>query len=206
MQTTMITAAYHNAATRPVRALSRRVVQAARPGGGLVGWIATAGCTLAIAGVSTLFLALPRVDTVITLGLLVVSLFCVLRAPVVGVFLTAGSTIIIDTFGSPYVQTFLSEMGFFANMSNLGLSKALLISMFEVIVATALGRMIVERLHTRQPITGGPLGLPVGVMTAMIVVGELNCLATGGDFKISLWEIRPLLYFALLYFLAVNTI
>ena len=63
-------------------------------------------------GVSTLFLALPRVDTVVTLGLLVVSLFCVLRAPVVGVFLTAGSTIIIDTFSSPHVQTFLSDMGF----------------------------------------------------------------------------------------------
>ena len=202
----MITAAYNHTAARPVRALSRRAWQAARPGGGLAGWVATALGTLAIAGVSTLFLALPREDTVITLGLLVLSLFCVLRAPVAGVFITVGSTIVIDTFGSPYIQTYLSEMGFFANMSNLGLSKALLVSMFEVIVTTALGRVIVERLHTHQPITGGPLGLPVGAFTAMVLVGELNCLATGGDFKISLWEIRPLLYFSLLYFLAVNTI
>lgn len=52
----------------------------------------------------------------------------------------------------------------------------------------------------------GPLLWPIGVYTAFVLAAWVNGMATGGDFKISLQEIRSQLYFGLTYLLAYNMI
>src|SRR5207253_849849 len=91
-------------------------------------------------------------------------------------------------------------------LSYRGLPQFVYVSLFELIVALTLASALVRRFHAHEKMERGPLYRPLMGFGAIVLIGELNGLTTGGDFKITLWEIRPLLYLVLLYILAVNTI
>src|SRR4051812_15837764 len=118
---TMITVPDLPAPTRSVQEIGRTAQRAAGPLGGWGGWMVTGLATLSIAGVSLLFLAVPRQETVITLGLLVLAIFCMLRWPVTVIYMSVGCALLVDAYASPYVHTFISDMAFYANLSNIGL-------------------------------------------------------------------------------------
>lgn len=180
---------------------------AARPPRRIGSWAAATLVIAGFAGVSGLFkVAVERPDTVFTLGAILLFALCIIRWPVSALYITLTVTIILDTFAPSYVQSLLTSVNFFSNLSNIGLPAGITNNMFEIILSLGVLRIVIERLHKGQRIPVGAVGLPVFLFGGMVVLGEVNGLLTGGDFKISLWEIRPLLYLVLLYFIAANAV
>ncbi|HEX6606667.1 MAG TPA: hypothetical protein VF276_07095, partial [Chloroflexia bacterium] len=68
-------------------------------------WAAALATVAVFAGLAALLAVVgDRPETVISLGLVLLSVMAVLRWPIVGTYLAVLSTIILDTFPSPYVQ------------------------------------------------------------------------------------------------------
>jgi hypothetical protein len=161
----------------------------------------------AFVGLAAMLWLMPdNFETVLALGAGLIMAISIVRRPVVGTYIAVVTAILFDALSSAYVQTFISELGVFRNLSYRGLPDGVEVSLFEVMVLLAVGSALAHRFHRRQPLVRGPLFWPMVWFVLMVVIGEAIGLFTGGDFKISLWEMRPLLYPAALYILAVNTI
>ena len=170
-------------------------------------WTAGIGAILAFVALTYLFrVAIARPDTVLTLGAILLGAVAIIRRPITGIYITIVTTIVTDTYASPYVQTVLSEMGFFRNLNLLGFPKSVTITMFEVVLIVTLLRVLIGRFGQGLPLVRGPLWAPMLVVGAMVALGEVNGILTGGDFKVTMWEIRPLIYLIALYILTVKTV
>ena len=145
--------------------------------------VAALATVAVFAGLAALFGVVgDRPETVISLGLVLLSVMAVLRWPIVGTYLAVLSTIILDTFPSPYVQTIVSEMGFFRNLNLLGLPSAVTFNMFEVLLSLSLLRAVIGHFHRYRGIRTGPVFWPVVLFGVMVLMGTANGLLTGGDF------------------------
>ncbi len=85
--------------------------------------------------------------------------------------------------------------------------KAVPLNLLEVLLLLAGLCALVRSAYTKTAdFRPGPLLWPIGIYTAFVLAAWVNGMATGGDFKISLQEIRSQLYFGLAYLLAYNMI
>ncbi len=163
------------------------------------GYVAGLGVFAAFAAVGLLSLVLSnKSSTLPALGAGIVVALCVIRWPVLGTYLTTGIAILFDQFSSATVRTLISNADIYRNVVYLNVPEILLI--------LALGSALVRRLHRHERLKQGPLFWPMVIFGALVVVGEIIGMLGGGDFKTSLWEIRPLLYLVMFYILAVNTV
>src|SRR5438477_6980116 len=189
---------------RQSRTVAGQTVRTNRSAGGLIAmlvvFILFGGLSLLLSIVS------QKPETVIALGVALIVVLAIVRWPVVGTFISVTMTVLFDGFPSPYVHTFFSDLGVFRNLSYRGLPESVVISMFEVVVLLSLISALAQRFHQHKKLVRGPLFGPMMAFGAMVLFGEVNGLLSGGDFKISLWELRPLFYLVLLYILAVNTV
>lgn len=162
---------------------------------------------LAFLGLALLLQSVPDTpDLIFTLGVSLILAICIIRLPITGTYMALVMTILFDGLQSEYIQTFFSTMGVFRNLSYRGLPEGLVISLFELVIVVSMASALIHRFHERKKLVHGPLFWPMIAFAGIISVGEVYGLITGGDFKISLWEIRPLMYLPLMYILAVNTI
>jgi hypothetical protein len=145
-------------------------------------------------------------EVIFALGISLILAVCIVRTPVVGTYMSAAIAILFDTLPSAYSSTPLSTLGIFRNLNYLGLPDSLVVSLFEVVLTLSLVSALFQRFHARKKLRQGPLFRPLLAFGACVVIGEILGIMGGGDFKTSLWEIRPLMYLLLLYVLAVNTI
>src|SRR4051812_49372082 len=153
-------------------------------------------------GMCLAFLAVPnKPETVLALAVGFTVCLCIVRWPIVGTFTCMIIAILFDSLPSPYVHTLISEMGVFRNLSYKGLPQAVWLSLFEVLVVLTLASVLVRRWHAHEKMVRGALFLPIVAYGATVAFGEINGLLSGGDFKISLWELRPLGYIVVLYLL-----
>ncbi len=157
-------------------------------------------------GLAALLNIMPNTEMVFIMAVVLVAALAIIRWPVVGTYIACIFPVLFDGFPNAFVSTFISEMGVFRNLSYRGLPQFVYISLFELVVVLAMGSVLVRRFHSHVKLDRGPLYRPLMCFGVMVLIGELNGLSTGGDVKITLWEIRPLLYIVVLYVLAVNTI
>jgi hypothetical protein len=156
---------------------------------------------------SALLMLVPdKPEIVIAIGIGLIGALSIVHWPVMATYMAVLVTILFDVLPSTYAHTFIADLGIFRNLSSVGLPDAVVVSLFEVVVALALAASLFQRFHQRRRLARGPLFWPLIGFGSMVVFGELQGLVSGGDFTISLWEIRPLLYMVLLYVLSVNTV
>ena len=85
--------------------------------------------------------------------------------------------------------------------------KGIPLNLFEVFMIVAGVCSCLRAVYSGTTnLRGGPLLIPIGVYMLFVLMGWLNGVLTGGDFKISLQEVRPQLYFGLAYLLATNIV
>lgn len=85
--------------------------------------------------------------------------------------------------------------------------KGIPLNLFEVFILIAGVCSCLRAVYTRTVnLRGGGLFIPIVIYMGFVLMGWLNGILTGGDFKISLQEVRPQLYFGLAYLLAVNIV
>lgn len=85
--------------------------------------------------------------------------------------------------------------------------KGIPLNLFEVFIVIAGVCSCLRAVYTQTTnLRAGPLLLPIGIYLAFVLMGWVNGVLGGGDFKISLQEVRPQFYFALAYLMTVNII
>ena len=85
--------------------------------------------------------------------------------------------------------------------------KGIPLNLFEVFILVAGVCSCLRAVYTgNTSLRAGPLLLPIGIYLAFVLMGWINGVLGGGDFKISLQEVRPQFYFGLAYLLAVNLV
>ena len=85
--------------------------------------------------------------------------------------------------------------------------KGVPLNLLEVLLLLAGLCALVRSAYTRTAnFRAGPLIWPIAVYMAFVAAAWVNGMATGGDFKISLQEIRSQFYFGLAYLMAFNMI
>jgi len=85
--------------------------------------------------------------------------------------------------------------------------KGIPLNLFEVFILAAGVCSCLRAVYSQNTsLRAGPLLLPIGIYLAFVLMGWVNGVLTGGDFKISLQEVRPQFYFGLAYLMAVNMV
>ncbi len=149
----------------------------------------------------------PETDYVgqmLSAALAVVSMAAVLYRPRYGLYLILffgliGDAAMIPWY--PFVKNFSSSE------SLLFIHPSLIISPFELFVVTTTLAWIVQAAILRKiNVYLGRLTLPVLLFGIFLLAGFGYGVATGGDFKIALWEARPIFYLPLMLVLTSNLI
>jgi hypothetical protein len=179
---------------------------------GMLAFVGVFVLFIAFAGVMNFMPKKPEIAVVLGAGLALT--LSIIRWPMLGTYMLVVMPILFDGFPSEWATTPISEAGVFRNLSYRGLPQFVYISIFEVIVVLTLASVLVKRFHTHQYLDRGPLYRPLLMFGGIVMMGEfigllstdLGLQSVPGDFKITLWEVRPLLYIVLLYLVTVNTI
>ncbi len=115
--------------------------------------------------------------------------------------------------GQPYADSLTDRVPLFWNVNTILQKyahmdfKAVPFSLFEVIILLAGVCSCLRAVYTGNTrLRGGALLLPIGVYVAFVLMGWVNGVLSGGDFKVSLQETRAQFYFALAYLMAVNMV
>lgn len=152
----------------------------------------------------------------ITLGLPIVILFAlpvvlvlaaVVRRPVFGLYTLFAAALLIPANPLHTADAIIDVIPFFTNLSDSG---SLNVSGFgvtpaEIVMALAFIGLIGRDRTNQQSVPVGRLMTPYLAFGAVVVFGEVNGLLHGGNFKLSLWELRPQVY-AFAMFAMANTL
>ncbi len=115
--------------------------------------------------------------------------------------------------GMPYKDALTDRVPFFWNVNTIfqfyahANFKGVPLNLFEIFILVAGACSCLRSVYTGTTnLRAGPLFWPIFVYILFVLMGWVNGMLTGGDFKISLLEIRPQFYFALAYLMAVNCV
>ncbi len=115
--------------------------------------------------------------------------------------------------GRPFADALTDRVPFFWNVNTIFQTyahanfKGVPLNLFEIFMLIAGVCSCLRAVYTGTArLRGGPLLIPIGVYLLFVLMGWVNGILTGGDFKISLQEVRPQFYFGLAYLLAVNIV
>ena len=120
---------------------------------------------------------------------------------------------LIEVFPTNQPDSITDRLPFFLNVNTIVQTytgkefKAIPFSPLEIILVVAgcasfLRGVFMKNLSLRR----GPLFLPIFLYCCFVGYGWINGMLTGGDFKISLMEVRPQCYLLLAYLMAVNSL
>jgi O-antigen ligase len=127
---------------------------------------------------------------------LLLSVIWILRSPVVGFYALFAAALLISVQPMGFEDSLTDNIPFFLNLSDgaslnvsgLGVTPAEIL-----MVITFVGLIATDRA-AQKSLPAGRLMTPYLVFGVVVAIGEVNGLIHGGDFKKSLWELRPQVY------------
>jgi O-antigen ligase len=126
----------------------------------------------------------------------------VVARPVFGVYLTVFLAILGDGITSAWYPF---TKGFSSPESILFVSRSLIGSPLELyLVLLFMGWLLTRVAERRWDVVRGRFFWPLVAFAALLLIGFGRGIASGGNKNVALWEIRPILYLPLLYFLCTN--
>ena len=131
------------------------------------------------------------------------------RQPVRGLYVLFAAAVIQETQFSGV--SFADDLGaytpFFQDVATWTHTQNIPFSVAEVWMALVLLFWLLKGVAAhRLDFRRGTLLRPLGLYMAMVLVGELHGLSGGGDFRLSLWEVRGQVYLFIAYLLACQLI
>ena len=127
------------------------------------------------------------------------------RLPAGGIVLMAATALIFEQFPLGIADRATEIVPLFKSFSASAGLGGLYINPVEVMMSTILLTWVVKgTVNGRLALPRGQLAGAVAVMALAVAIAEAHGLVSGGDFKISLWEVRPWLYLCLMYLLAAE--
>lgn len=130
--------------------------------------------------------------------------------PVRGVYLIFGAALVFEIFPLDFPDSFTDNVAIFLNLNNSNSSAGLdgiPITPAEILMVLAIAMWIFAGRKSGQLQRPRPLLLAAYAAYMVVVLGaELRGLLFGGDFNISLWELRPQVYGFILFLLAASLV
>ena len=115
--------------------------------------------------------------------------------------------------GNPYADSLTDRIPIFWNVNTILQIyghinfKAVPLNLLELLLIIAGGCALIRSAYTQTAtFQAGVLIWPIGIYTGFVLLAWGVGMETGGDFKISLQEIRSQLYFGLAYLMALNMV
>lgn len=129
------------------------------------------------------------------------------RAPVRGVYVLTAGAALIEIFPLNFPDSLTDRIPLFQNLSNSAGLNGFPITPAEILMLTvaivAVARASAERkLHWPS----GRLVAAYCIYVLVVLGAEVHGLVSGGDFKTSLWELRPQVYGFVLFFMATTLV
>jgi O-antigen ligase len=127
--------------------------------------------------------------------------------PVRGVYVLFGAAVLLATYVQPgltdYIGVYLPFWRDIKSYTGTGLVFSVAEAFIALVFLVWLLKGIAER---NLRFDRGSLLLPVALYSVAVLVGEFRGLTTGGDFRISLFELRGQVYLVLAYILVCNLV
>lgn len=126
-----------------------------------------------------------------------------------GVYVLLAAAVLLETqySGTPLPDDFSQYLPFWEDLATWTHIKGLSVSVGEIFMLLMLVFTLLRIASTRAVrFDRGSLMRPLGLYMLMILLGEINGLASGGDLRISLWEVRAQVYMFVAYILACNLV
>jgi O-antigen ligase len=141
------------------------------------------------------------------------------KSPVRGVYFLVAAAVLVETFPLGYPDSLTDRVPLFQNLSNVGVPgvamSPLEVLMLEVSLIALMRRPKVGSSPPSGPggpppprggreasLLRGPIARAYLAFMGIVLLAELHGLATGGNFKLSLWELRPQVYGFVMFLLA----
>ena len=128
------------------------------------------------------------------------------KAPVRGVYVLMAGALLIEIYPLHFADSLTDRIPLFLNLNNTA-GFDFPITPAEVLMITVAAVTFLRAASERQ--VAWPNGALVGAYTLYVVVvigAEVHGLLAGGDFKTSLWEMRPQIYGFILFFLTTTLV
>lgn len=131
------------------------------------------------------------------------------KAPERGVYVLLFAAVVQETEnpGTSYADDIGQYVPFFQDIATWTHIKGISVSMAELFMLLVLLIWLLKGIAERTlRFDRGSMMWPTGLYLLMVLIGEAHGLASGGDFRVSLWEIRSQVYMVVAYVLASNLI
>ena len=135
------------------------------------------------------------------------------RYPKFIAYAVLGSVCLFETLPLDWPDSLTDQVPFFWNVNTLLQRFARLdnhsipLNVFEIFILEAGAIAFLRAILTRNfRVRAGRLFWPIAAYIGFVGIGWLNGMSTGGDFKISLQEVRSQFYFLIAYLMAVNVL
>jgi hypothetical protein len=129
------------------------------------------------------------------------------KRPVRGAYVLFGAAVLLATYVQPGLTDYIGvPLPFFRDIKSYT-GTGLVFSVAEVFMALVFLVWLLKGIAERNlRFDRGSLMLPVGLYSLMVLVGEFRGLTSGGDFKVSLFELRSQIYLLIAYVLICNLV
>lgn len=177
-------------------------------------WVTVAGLLLALL-CGGAFIALGLDSPMLPLILLIALATPILlwRFSRAVLYVTFASVCLFELMPTGYADALTDRVPFFWNVNTIfqiyahADVKAIPLNLCEVFLLAAAACSAIRAIFTRTVcLRAGTLFAPIGLYLCFVALGWVNGMMTGGDFKLSLQEVRSQIYFLLAYLMAVNLV
>jgi hypothetical protein len=136
------------------------------------------------------------------------------RYPISALYIPLAIVCLVEVFPTHAKDSITDIVPFFENLNtilqralNTPNVKAFPFNILEAFLVVAAFVSLIRSVYTSTAkLRAGAVMWPIVIYMVFIIMGEVNGMATGGDFKISMQEIRSQFYFLLAYLMAVNMV
>jgi hypothetical protein len=127
------------------------------------------------------------------------------RRPVIGLYVLVGAAVTIEIFPLGFPDSLTDQLPFFLNLNNSAGLSGFSGSPAEIVMGVAFLAWLTSAASGGwQRLKEARIFRPYLAYIIVVVLAELHGLASGGDFNISLWEMRPQVYAFLMYVMAAT--
>jgi len=167
-------------------------------------WVYFAGVIGLTGAICLLLVRQTLPERVLGMTLILLGCASIFYRPVFGVYLMvflalAGDSVLLPWY--PFLK------GFSSPESMVFLSRAIIFSPLELFLSVTMVSWAGRRIARKElQLVRGPLDVPVLLFLVFVILGLFYGLVTGGKTNVALWEARPLIHMALIYFLTTNMV
>ncbi len=165
---------------------------------------------LVIAGIAV---AVPNIVMPIVIIILIAAGFFLWHYPQITLYILFLSVCLFEQYPCGYSDSITDQVPFFWNVNTIVQRfahadfKGIPLNLVEVVLLTAGSFSFARAVYMhKMKLIKGSLFWPICAYMCFVMMGWIIGMLSGGDFKVSLMEVRPEFYFMVSYLMAVNLV